>query len=80
LYDCDALREGKAMKTLSTELNIVKDLTVGRLLKKGRREGPDASFDIPADVGRAVRMGSPGRRLHGGQKYNTKDSYLNTRF
>jgi hypothetical protein len=59
-----------ALQALTTELYIVKYLTIGRLLQKSRGEGPNASFDLIAEVGRAVGMGSPsGRRGgHGNSK------------
>jgi hypothetical protein len=67
LHDCETLRKSEALKTLSTELYIVKDLTVRRLLKEGRWQCPDASFDLPADMGWAIRVGSP-RSGHSSEK------------
>jgi hypothetical protein len=70
LHNSEALGESKALKALTTKLYIVKYLTIGRLLQKSRGEGPNASFDLVAEVGSAVGMGSPnGRRGgHGNSK------------
>ena len=77
LYDCEALRKSKALKALSTELYIVKDLAVHRLIKEGRRKGPDMSFDFLTDMGRTVRVGKP--RSGHVEKSNTKNFYLKIR-
>jgi hypothetical protein len=70
LHNSEALGKSKALKALMTKLYIVKYLTISRLLQKSRGEGPNASFDLVAEVGRAVGMGSPnGRRGgHGNSK------------
>ncbi|ERF75827.1 hypothetical protein EPUS_01657 [Endocarpon pusillum Z07020] len=54
-----ALAQSKALKALSTELYIVKDLTISGLLQKGRRQRSNASFNLAAEMGRAMRMSSP---------------------
>jgi hypothetical protein len=59
LYDREALGECEALKTLSTELYIIEDLTVRWLLKEGRGEGPHTSFDISTDISRAIGLSSP---------------------
>jgi hypothetical protein len=58
-HDCEALAKREALKALSIKLYIVKYLNIRRLLKKGRREGSDTSFDLATDMGRAVRVGGP---------------------
>jgi hypothetical protein len=70
--------KSEALKMLLTELYIFKDLTVYRLLKKGRQEGSDTSFNIPTDMGRAIKVGNP-RSGHGSGKSNTKNLYLKIR-
>ena len=70
LHDCETLRKSEALETLSTELYIVKDLAIHRLLKKGRREGPDTSFNFSADMGRAIRVGSPRSSHSSGKKHH----------
>jgi hypothetical protein len=70
LYNSEALGESKALKMLTIKLYIIKYLTISRLLQKSRGEGSNASFDLVAEVGRAVGMGSlNGRRGgHGNSK------------
>jgi hypothetical protein len=67
LHDYKAVYKSEALKMLLTELYIFKDLTVCRLLKKGRQEGSDTSFNIPTDMGRAIKVGNP-RSGHGSGK------------
>jgi hypothetical protein len=57
LYNYETLNKYEALKTLSTEIFIIKDLTVRRLFNEGRREGSDASFDLRTEMGRAIRVG-----------------------
>jgi hypothetical protein len=70
LHNSEALGESKALKALIIKLYIIKYLTISRLLQKSRGEGPNASFDLVAEVGRVVGMGSlNGRRGgHGNSK------------
>jgi hypothetical protein len=69
-HNSKALGESKALQVLITELYIVKYFTIGRLLQKSKGKGPNASFDLVAEVGRAVGMGSPSahRGGHGNSK------------
>jgi len=59
LNDCEALRESEALKTLSTELYIVKDLPINGFLEEGGWEGPHTRFDLSTKMGRAIGVGSP---------------------
>jgi len=70
LHNSETLGESKALQTLTAKLYIVKYLTISRLFQKSRGEGSNASFNLIAEVGRAVGMGSPsGRRGgHGNSK------------
>jgi hypothetical protein len=65
LDDGETLDEGEPLKTLPTEFYIVKYLTINRLLQKGKRGGSDASFNIAAEVGRAVGMSGLRSSGHG---------------
>jgi hypothetical protein len=65
LNDSKILSKHKALQTLSTELYIVKDLASSRLFKETRGECPNASFNLVAEMGRAMRMSRPGQRRHG---------------
>jgi hypothetical protein len=65
LYNSKALDESKALKALITKLYIIKYLTVSRLLQKSRERGSNVSFDLVAEVSRAVGMGSPNGRREG---------------
>jgi len=58
LHDCEALRKGETLKTLSTELYIVKDLPRCRRFKKRSRKGSNAALNLIAKMRRTVRMRS----------------------
>ena len=53
------LSQDKVLQTLSTEIYIIKDLIINRLLQKDRGKLSDVSFNLTADMSRAVRMSSP---------------------
>jgi hypothetical protein len=79
LHDCETLSKSEALKILPTELYIVKDLTVRRLLEKGRREGLNASLDLLTEMGWAARFSSHGVAIIAIEKYNNKEFYLKVR-
>ena len=56
-HNRETLRECEALKTLLTELHIIKNLTVDRLLKEERWEGPHTRFNLCTNMGRAIRVG-----------------------
>jgi hypothetical protein len=58
-------------------VDIIEDLATHRLLQKCWGEGPNARFDLPAEVGRAVGMGSLGNRRHS-KKIQHEEFYLKT--
>jgi hypothetical protein len=68
LNDSKTLSKGETLKTLLTELYIVEDLTSSRLFKETRGECPNASFNLAAEMGRAMMMSRPGQRSHGNSK------------
>jgi hypothetical protein len=79
-YKSETLDKSEALKTLLIELYIVKDLTVDRRHQIRGREPSNLGFYLSSEVGRAVGMGSPRRRLHSDEKYNTKEVYIGNRF
>jgi hypothetical protein len=79
-YNSETLDESEALKTLLTELYIVKDLTVDRRHQIRGRKSSNLGFYLSAEVGRAVGMGNPRRRLHSDEKYNNKEVYIRNRF
>ena len=62
------LDKSEALETLPTELYVIKDLSVWGLIQKRRGKRPYMSFDLAAEVRRAVRMGSPGNSGHGSKQ------------